>query len=86
MILRGLSGLPVMFAGQTLVQRPHSVQANPSSNDFHESCSMSFAPNTSTSASRSIGAIVPSLPGPLVFDRYTFGSETTTCRCLEYGR
>ena len=87
MILRGLSILPVMFAGQTAVQRPHSVQAKPSSNDFQLRWSTSLAPNCSASApSKSIGRIAPTMPGPLVFERYVFGSDTTTCRCLEYGR
>ena len=30
----GDSGLPVLNAGQSLVQRAHSVQAKPSSSDF----------------------------------------------------
>lgn len=70
MILRGESCLPVRFAGQTLVQRPHSVQAKPSSSDFQLRCSTSFAPNCSASApSKSIGRSAPRTPGPLVFER-----------------
>jgi hypothetical protein len=30
--------------------------------------------------------IAPFGPGPLVFERYVFGSEVMTCRCFEYGR
>src|SRR5205085_12670282 len=35
----GKSGLPVLVAGQTVLQRPHSVQAYPSSSCFHVNCS-----------------------------------------------
>src|SRR5450759_3512487 len=35
MMSRGESSLPTVFAGQTAVQRPHSVQASRSSRSFH---------------------------------------------------
>src|SRR6478752_6966590 len=44
-ISRGSSGLPVAWAGQTLVQRPHMVQASVSSSCFQVNSSMVEAPN-----------------------------------------
>src|SRR3954453_495125 len=46
-ISRGSSGLPVAWAGQTLVQRPHTVQASVSSSCFQVNSSMVFAPKFS---------------------------------------
>ena len=46
----GDSGLPVLYAGQKLVQRAHSVQAKPSSSDFQVK---SFQPWTTPVAAMS---------------------------------
>ena len=85
-ILRGLSGLPVMFAGHAAVQRPHSVHEYPSRRFFHDRSVTSDAPN-----SRPLGLEVhwahdADLPGPLVFEKNVLGSDVMTCRCFEYGR
>ena len=60
-ISRGSSGLPVAWAGQTLVQRPHIVQASVSSSCFHVKSSTTEAPNVSSSVSArfGIGFIAP---------------------------
>jgi len=47
MIFRGLSAFPVMFAGQTDVHLPQSVQVRPSSSCFQVRSRMSSAPNFS---------------------------------------
>ena len=60
-ISRGSSGLPVAWAGHTLVQRPHIVHASVSSNCFHVKSSTTDAPNVSSevSARLGIGFIAP---------------------------
>ena len=60
-ISRGSSGLPVAWAGHTLVQRPHIVQASVSSSCFHVKSSTTEAPNVSSSVSArfGIGFIAP---------------------------
>src|SRR5678810_1234770 len=86
-ILRGLSGFPVMFAGHAAVHRPHSVHEYPSRRFFHERSFTSAAPKVSTpSASRSIGRMTPTCPGPLVLEKNVLGSDVMTWRCFEYGR
>ena len=54
-ISRGSSGLPVAWAGQTLVQRPHMVQASVSSSCFQVKSSMVEAPKLSSSVSMRLG-------------------------------
>ena len=54
-ISRGSSGLPVAWAGHTLVQRPHIVQASVSSSCFHVKSSTTDAPNVSSSVSARLG-------------------------------
>ena len=54
-ISRGSSGLPVAWAGHTLVHRPHIVQASVSSSCFHVKSSTTEAPNVSSSVSARLG-------------------------------
>src|SRR3546814_9159501 len=54
-ISRGSSGLPVAWAGQTLVQRPHMVQASRSTSCFHVKSSTVEAPKLSSSVSMRFG-------------------------------
>ena len=60
-ISRGSSGLPVAWAGHTLVQRPHIVQASVSSSCFQVKSSTTEAPKVSSSVSMrfGIGFIAP---------------------------
>src|ERR1700736_4631395 len=48
-ISRGSRGLPVAWAGQRLVQRPHMVQASVSRSCFHVKSSTTEAPKLSSS-------------------------------------
>ena len=60
MIFFGLRSFPVAFAGQTEVQRPHSVHVKPFRSCFHVRSSMSVAPYfVSVSSARLTGAIAP---------------------------
>ena len=56
---RGSSDLPVAFAGQASVQRPHSVQVKPSSRSFQPRSAIVRTPNVLLSASRFIAASWP---------------------------
>ncbi len=58
-ISRGLSGLPVRFAGQASVHRPHSVHVNPSRRSFQPRSWRVRRPNVASSASRSIAGSSP---------------------------
>src|SRR6056297_250278 len=60
-ISRGSSDLPVAWAGQTLVQRPHIVHASRSSSCFQVKSSTDDAPKLSSSVSirSGIGRIAP---------------------------
>ena len=55
----GESILPVRFAGQAAVQRPHSVQVYVSSNCFQLNCRSSPTPNTSAFSMSLIGESTP---------------------------
>ena len=55
----GLSGLPVVHAGQASWQRPHSVHVKPSSRSFHDRSATVRMPNVASSASRSIAGSSP---------------------------
>ncbi len=54
-ISRGSSGLPVAWAGHTLVQRPHMVHASVSSSCFHVRSSTTLAPKVSSDVSARLG-------------------------------
>ena len=85
-ISRGSSGLPVAWAGQTDVQRPHIVQASVSSSCFQVKSSMVAAPKCSSSVvSRSgSGFIAPF--GRSRSLRYMFRGEVNMCRSIVVGR
>ena len=54
-ISRGSSGLPVAWAGHTLVQRPHIVHASVSSSCFQVMSSTTLAPKDSSDVSARLG-------------------------------
>ena len=85
-ISRGSSGLPVAWAGQTLVQRPHIVQASVSRSCFHVKSSTTLAPNVSSSVSArfGIGFIAPL--GRSRSRRYMFSGDVNMCRSIVIGR
>ena len=64
MILRGDNFLPVKFAGQDEVQRPHSVHVYASIKFFQLKSITSFAPNLSGAAAPA-GGSQPGRSGPL---------------------
>src|SRR6056300_558813 len=85
-ISRGSSGLPVAWAGQTLVHRPHIVQASVSRSCFQVKSSTTEAPNDSSSVSMrfGIGFIAPF--GRSLSRRYMLIGEVKTCRNMVIGR
>ena len=85
-ISRGSSGLPVAWAGQTLVQRPHIVQASVSSSCFHVKSSTVEAPKDSSSVSMrfGIGFIAPL--GRSRSLRYMFSGDVNMWRIIVTGR
>ena len=85
-ISRGSSGLPVAWAGHTLVQRPHIVQASVSSSCFHVKSSTTEAPNVSSSVSArfGIGFIAPL--GRSRSRRYMFSGDVNMWRSIVIGR
>src|SRR5918993_5287630 len=74
-ISRGSRGLPVAWAGQTLVHRPHIVQASVSSSCFQVKSSTVEAPKLSSSVSArfGIGFIAPF--GRSLSLRYMFSGD-----------
>ena len=87
-ISRGSSGLPVAWAGHTLVQRPHIVQASVSSSCFHVKSSTTDAPNVSSSVSArlGIGFIAPLGRRPSRSRRYMFSGDVNMWRNMVIGR
>ena len=85
-ISRGSSGLPVAWAGQTLVQRPHIVQASVSSSCFQVKSSMVEAPKLSSSVSIrfGIGFIAPL--GRSRSRRYMFSGDVNMWRSIVTGQ
>ena len=85
-ISRGSSGLPVAWAGQTLVHRPHMVQASVSSSCFQVNSSTVEAPKLSSSVSMrfGIGRMAP-LGRSLSF-RYMFSGDVNMWRIIVTGR
>ena len=83
----GLSGLPVVQAGQTDWQRPHSVQVAKSSICFQVKSSAWPAPNTVSSVTCSMSMLgvlsrPPSARGRRL--KATLTGAMKMCRCLEY--
>ena len=84
-ISRGSSGLPVAWAGHTLVQRPHIVQASRSSSCFQVKSSIDEAPKLSSSVSSrfGIGRIAPF--GRSLSERYMLSGEVKMWRSIVIG-
>ena len=84
-ISRGSRGFPVAFAGQTLVQRPHIVQASVSSNCFQVNSSILATPNDSISVSRRFGMAFMAPFGRSRSLRYMLSGEVKMCRSIVVG-
>jgi hypothetical protein len=74
-ISRGSSGLPVAWAGHTLVQRPHIVQASVSSSCFQVKSSTTEAPNVSSEVSVRFGIAFIAPFGRSRSRRYMFSGD-----------
>ncbi|CAB4596793.1 unannotated protein [freshwater metagenome] len=74
-ISRGSSGLPVAWAGHTLVQRPHMVQASVSSSCFQVKSSTTAAPNDSSDVSVRFGMAFMAPLGRSRSFRYMFKGD-----------
>ena len=85
-ISRGSSGLPVAWAGHTLVQRPHIVQASVSSSCFHVKSSTTDAPNVSNSVSARLGSGFIAPFGRSWSRRYMFSGDVNMWRSIVSGR
>ncbi len=85
-ISRGSSGLPVAWAGQTLVHRPHIVQASVSSSCFHVKSSTTEAPNVSSSVSARLGIGFIAPFGRSWWRWYMFSGDVNMCRSIVIGR
>ncbi len=85
-ISRGSSGLPVGLAGQTEVQRPHTVQASVSSSCFQVNSATRAAPTVSMSvASIRLGISRMAPLGRSRGARYMLAGEVTMWRSLVVG-
>ena len=86
----GSSGLPVMFAGHTEVQRPQTVQASVSRSCFQVNSPTRLAPTVSNSpdsmASMRLGTSRIAPLGRSRGDRYMFTGEVIMCRSFVVGR
>src|SRR5680860_686118 len=71
-ISRGSRGLPVACAGQTDVQRQHTVQASRSKSCFQVNSSIDFTPNVSSSVSMRLGIGFIAPLGRSLARRYMF--------------
>jgi len=76
-----VSGLPVMYVGQWVWQRPHSVQLYRSSPFFQVRSRTVFVPNCSASRFGVGSALLPFRPW-----KKTFGSAVMTWKCFPRGR
>ena len=85
-ISRGSSGLPVAWAGQTLVHRPHIVQASVSRSCFQVKSSTTEAPNVSSSVSARLGIGFIAPLGRSLSRRYMFNGDVNMCRSIVIGR
>src|SRR5713101_909059 len=84
-ISRGSRGLPVAWAGQTLVHRPQTVHASVSRSCFHVKSSIALAPNDSSEVSVRFGIGFMAPLGRSRADRYMFNGEVNMCRSLVVG-
>src|ERR1700730_3803082 len=84
-ISRGSSGLPVAWAGHTLVQRPQIVHASVSSSCFQVKSSMALAPKDSSDVSVRLGSGRIAPLGRSRELRYMLRGEVNMCRSLVVG-
>ena len=84
-ISRGSSGLPVAWAGHTLVQRPHIVQASVSSSCFQVKSSTTLAPKLSSDVSVRFGIARIAPFGRSRSFRYMFSGLVKMCRSMVMG-
>src|SRR6266850_5961197 len=84
-ISRGSSGLPVLLAGHTEVQRPQMVQASVSMSCFQVKSSMVDAPKESSSVSIRLGSGFMAPLGRGRWRRYMFMGEVNMWRSLVVG-
>src|SRR5690606_4083017 len=84
-ISRGSSDLPVAWAGQTLVQRPHMVQASVSSSCFQVNSSTVDAPKLSSSVSMRLGMARMAPLGRSRSFRYMLSGDVNMCRIMVTG-
>ena len=85
-ISRGSSGLPVAWAGHTLVHRPHMVQASVSSSCFQVKSSMVEAPKLSSSVSIRLGIGFMAPLGRSRSRRYMFSGAVNMWRSIVVDR
>src|SRR5437868_8310392 len=84
-ISRGSSGLPVLLAGQTEVQRPQIVQASVSMSCFQVKSSIFDAPKESSSVSMRLGSGFMAPLGRGRSRRYMFMGDVNMWRSLVVG-
>ena len=84
-ISRGSSGLPVAWAGQTAVHRPHIVQLSVSSSCFQVKSSTVAAPKVSSSVSMRLGMGRMAPFGRSRSRRYMFVGDVNMCRSIVTG-
>src|SRR5437588_5268584 len=84
-ISRGSRGLPVAWAGHTLVHRPQTVHASVSSSCFHVKSSTALAPNVSSSVSMRLGSGFIAPLGRVRSRRYMFVGDVNMWRSLVVG-
>ena len=82
----GESSLPVVKAGQTSWQRPHSVHEKVSIVCFQVRSGTVPAPKRSLSSSATSKRSGSSRPRARVWPKKTFTAAVTMWRCLEWGR
>ena len=80
----GESGVPALKAGQASWQRPHSVQASPSSNCFHVKSLSLLAKIGSPSAVSAVGANAPI--GRSSLEKKVFSGPVSVCSKVPVGR
>ena len=85
-ISRGSNGFPVRLAGQTEVQRPHTVHASRSKSCFHVKFSINSAPTVSISSASIRFPISLIAPFGLSFGlKYIFTGDVIMCLNFDCG-
>ena len=85
-ISRGSSGLPVAFAGHTLVQRPHIVHESVSRSCFQVKSSTVDAPNVSSSVSKRFGMGFIAPFGRSLSFKYMLSGDVKMWRSIVIGK